>query len=502
DADGNVYLAGQTYSATGIATSAAHQPALSGSSDGFLVKFNGQGVRQWGTYFGGADDESALALSLYGNSYVYLAGRTGSSTGVYYEGYSPVPAGVFLARFSTAGVRDYGTYFGGAGGQWVARNSLAVDASHNVLLGGTTRSSTDVARGGFQRGYAGGGDVFLAKFTNAPIPAPSISGLSQSSGPAGAPVRITGTHFTGVTSVQFNGVEADFTLQSGTELLATVPIDAQTGTLRVSTTGGTATSSQVFTVTSYCTSASRFNSDSRIENVSFSNINNTSNTDCSRKYADYTATPAYVAPGQALALRVTLGSCHQTNEKTGKVFIDWNGDYDFEDAGELVVTSPLITYASIFGKTVTVPATVKVGTSVRMRVVCVDTRQPELVTACGQYGYYGETEDYTLSFVPPSALPAVSGVSPAVGEAGAAVALTGTGFTNVQSVQFNGVAAAYTVNGPGSLTATVPNGATTGRITVITDQGTTVSPADFTVTTQSYTLRDGAQTVTTCQALS
>ncbi|MBD0254179.1 MAG: IPT/TIG domain-containing protein, partial [Cytophagales bacterium] len=502
DADGNVYLAGQTYSPNAIATPAAHQPVLSGSSDGFLVKFNGQGVRQWGTYFGGAGDEAAMALSLYGNGYVYLAGSTGSSTGVYYQGYSPVPAGVFLARFSTAGVRDYGTYFGGSSGQWVARNSVAVDASHNVLLSGTTRSSTDVARGGFQRRYAGGGDVFLAKFTNAPIPAPSISGLSQSSGPAGAQVLISGSHFTGVSSVQFNGVEAEFTLQSGTGLLATVPTDAQTGPLRVSTTGGTATSSQVFTVTSYCTSASRFNSDSRIEHVSFSNVNNTSNTDCSLKYADYTAAPAYVAPGQALELRVTLGSCHQTNNKTGKVFIDWNGDFDFEDADELVITSPVITYASTFGKMVTVPAGVKVGTSVRMRVVCVDTQQPELVTACGQYGYYGETEDYTLSFVPFAALPSVSGVSPAAGESGASVVLTGTGFANVQSVRFNGVAAAYTVNGPGSITATVPNGATTGRITVVTGQGTAVSPANYAVTTQSYTLRDGVQTVTTCGALS
>jgi|GEM_PF-672490 len=502
DADGNVYLAGQTYSATGIATVAAHQPALSGSSDGFLVQFNAAGVRQWGTYFGGTGDEAGMALSLYANGYVYLAGTTGSSTGIYYQGYSVEPSGVFLARFSTAGARDYGTYFGGAAGQSVFRNAVAVDASHHVLLAGTTNSSTAVAWGGYQRKYAGAGDVFLAKFTNAPIPAPAISGLGQTSGPAGAQVLVTGNHFTGVSSVQFNGVEADFTLQSSTQLLATVPTDARSGALRISTTGGTATSSQVFTVTSYCTSASRFNSDSRIENVSFSNVNNTSNTDCSLKYADYTATPAYVAPGQSLALGVRLGTCHQFNRKTGKVFIDWNGDYDFEDAEELVFTSPVITYASTFGGTVTVPAGVSVGASVRMRVVCVDTDLPEAVVACGQYDAYGETEDYTLTFVPFTALPAIGSVSPADGEAGTAVALTGTGFTNVQAVRFNGVEAVYTVNGPGSITATVPNGATTGRITVITDKGTAVSPSNYTVTTQSYTMRDGVQTITTCGAIS
>ena len=53
DASGNVYLAGDTNSTTGIATTGAHQTTLEESYDAFLVKFNSSGVRQWGTYYGG-----------------------------------------------------------------------------------------------------------------------------------------------------------------------------------------------------------------------------------------------------------------------------------------------------------------------------------------------------------------------------------------------------------------------------------------------------------------
>ena len=54
DASGNVYLAGDTNSTTGIATTGAHQTTYGGGYyDAFLVKFNSSGVRQWGTYYGG-----------------------------------------------------------------------------------------------------------------------------------------------------------------------------------------------------------------------------------------------------------------------------------------------------------------------------------------------------------------------------------------------------------------------------------------------------------------
>src|SRR5438046_255433 len=79
--------------------------------------------------------------------------------------------------------------------------------------------------------------------------APTITSFTPTSGPVGTLVTISGTNFTGATTVTFNGVSASFTVTSATTIQATVPTGATTGPLRVTTPGGTATSTNNFTVT-------------------------------------------------------------------------------------------------------------------------------------------------------------------------------------------------------------------------------------------------------------
>ncbi|MCB0814676.1 MAG: hypothetical protein KDB87_16130, partial [Flavobacteriales bacterium] len=69
DAAGNVYLAGQTQSATAISTAGSHQPVYNGDDDLYLVKFDPAGVRQWGTYYGGLQQETmpCVAVDPLGN---------------------------------------------------------------------------------------------------------------------------------------------------------------------------------------------------------------------------------------------------------------------------------------------------------------------------------------------------------------------------------------------------------------------------------------------------
>jgi hypothetical protein len=79
---------------------------------------------------------------------------------------------------------------------------------------------------------------------------PVISSFTPASGPVGTKVTITGTGLTGATAVTFGGVKATtFTVNSGTQIIATVPTGAKTGKIKITTPGGAATSIGTFTVT-------------------------------------------------------------------------------------------------------------------------------------------------------------------------------------------------------------------------------------------------------------
>src|SRR6185503_1248841 len=60
DHNGNVFMAGITMSANGIAAGGFQNNFGGGVVDAYLVKFDSSGNRLWGTYFGGNGDEMAF----------------------------------------------------------------------------------------------------------------------------------------------------------------------------------------------------------------------------------------------------------------------------------------------------------------------------------------------------------------------------------------------------------------------------------------------------------
>ena len=79
--------------------------------------------------------------------------------------------------------------------------------------------------------------------------APSILNFLPRIGRVGTSVVITGEALTGATGVTFGGVQArNFTVESNTEIRATVPEGARTGQIGVTTPGGMATSIETFRV--------------------------------------------------------------------------------------------------------------------------------------------------------------------------------------------------------------------------------------------------------------
>jgi hypothetical protein len=168
DGSGNVYLVGYTYNNNAIATSGAHQTTLNGTSDAFLVKFNSSGVRQWGTYYGGSGNENGWSCAVDGSGNVYLAGGTNSINGIATSGvHEETNAGgtdAFLAKFNSNGIRQWGTYYGGNFTD--AAHACKVDDNGNVYMAGYTTSTNGIATSGVhQETYAGGDrDAFLVKF--------------------------------------------------------------------------------------------------------------------------------------------------------------------------------------------------------------------------------------------------------------------------------------------------------------------------------------------------
>lgn len=88
--------------------------------------------------------------------------------------------------------------------------------------------------------------VLRAKVDGAPMP--TITSFSPAYGTPNTNVVVSGTAFTSASAVAFNGTNATFTVNSDTQITATVPTTATSGPLSVIAPGGQAFSANSFTV--------------------------------------------------------------------------------------------------------------------------------------------------------------------------------------------------------------------------------------------------------------
>ncbi len=98
------------------------------------------------------------------------------------------------------------------------------------------------------------GTVTVTTFTStmksnrAFLVAPQIKSFTPTSGIVGTSVTITGVSLTQATAVTIGGKAASFTVNSDTQVTATVPAGAKTGKITITTPGGIATSPTAFSV--------------------------------------------------------------------------------------------------------------------------------------------------------------------------------------------------------------------------------------------------------------
>jgi uncharacterized repeat protein (TIGR03803 family) len=108
-------------------------------------------------------------------------------------------------------------------------------------------------------------------------------------------------------------------------------------------------------------------------------------------------------------------------------------------------------------------------------------------TLYGATGYGNSVGDCNPNGVGYGTMYRVSGLSPLVetvpvaGKVGKSVIILGNGLTGSTSVTFNGVEAAFTVESDTYIKATVPTGASTGIVSVVTPSGTLNSNPQFVV---------------------
>jgi hypothetical protein len=102
-------------------------------------------------------------------------------------------------------------------------------------------------------------------------------------------------------------------------------------------------------------------------------------------------------------------------------------------------------------------------------------------------GTNSTTEAFTIVAFPP---PVIASFSPIEGKPGTDVEIKGTNLTSVSTVKFNGVDATFNLLA-GLLVASVPSGASTGPITVITQGGAHTTTNSFTVLQRSAPIISG-----------
>lgn len=156
-----------------------------------------------------------------------------------------------------------------------------------------------------------------------------------------------------------------------------------------------------------------------ISSVTFNGVTKTSAaTPGSPAYEDFTSTIMPASPGLSFPLNVT-GTGLGANRFGMTVWVDWNNDGDFNDAGEQYFTTPA-NFVGGTGATVNLTGNIAVPAGVtnghkRMRIKynfssSTTALHGALATACSDM-LNGQVEDYTINVAPLTSVPACATIS-------------------------------------------------------------------------------------------
>lgn len=170
DASGNAYITGVTASTDFPTTSGAFSRTIAGLQEAFITKLSSIGQIQYSTYLGGGSD-AGFAIAVDSTGAAYVAGQTTSFS-------FPVTAGTiqhanaggisdcFVTKLSAAGSSlVYSTYLGGSALDLCM--GIAIDASKDAYVTGTTYSTNFPMQAPLQSSLLGTASAFVAEINPA-----------------------------------------------------------------------------------------------------------------------------------------------------------------------------------------------------------------------------------------------------------------------------------------------------------------------------------------------
>jgi hypothetical protein len=450
---GGLQVVGQTLANNGLGT----------STDMFVAKYIDNGLSYsngWAISGGGGGSDTGVGIAVEGAN-VYVTGNVQSNAGATIAGQALPGTGSLTSDVFVAKYIDNGASFGN--GWAISGGGTSNDDSYGVVVSGTsiyitgtfTSAAGATIAGQMLSGVGTGTDVFVAKYTDQGGSA--ANGWATSGGGPRADVSY---------GIAANGSNVYIT--GSYQNSGTFAGQALTGL-------GVGTSTELFV-------AKYFDQGTSVANgwaASGGGRNNDAGCSIAVNGNKVYVTGSY--EGSDSGNVIEIAGQQMPNSYDGG-FVQFEAKY--LDNG----TSFANGWVTIVRGAASSP-TGSYGTAVRGRTVyaagLVDSYNPQ-TSQTSRFNYLRKLVD----FAPPT----ITSFSPASGRPGATVVLTGTNFTGATLVSFNGTATQnLVVNSPTQLTVSVPNGATSGLLTVTTQDESGTSTNNFTVEPALVTTWTGAR---------
>lgn len=158
----DIYITGSTQSPNNISTPGTFKAIMdTGSFQGFVVKFNLAGNRQWGTYYGDSGVSTIpYGVDIYDTNSVYIAGTMDTVTSV---PNTPSVHYAFATKFSKTGALLWERFTTSETHCY----AISVDRFGNIYTGGKTEAAIGISTGGsFKSTKSLGADGYLMSYTS------------------------------------------------------------------------------------------------------------------------------------------------------------------------------------------------------------------------------------------------------------------------------------------------------------------------------------------------